>query len=125
MTMAQELTFDDLLARLDDRVAGIAREARQLIEQLLPEARSDFRAGHNSLAYSFTGRYADVFLYLAPFKKHVNLGFFHGADLDDPHGLLVGTGKQLRHVKLSSVEELHHEGIRPLIEAAARNAPKP
>jgi hypothetical protein len=123
--MTSEPAFDDLLARLDDRIGDIAREARQLVERLLPEARRDFRAGHNSLTYSFTGRYADVFLYLAPFKNHVNLGFFHGAVLEDPHGLLVGTGKQLRHVKLSSVENVHHEGVLALIAAAARNAPRP
>lgn len=122
--MANEPVFDDLLARLDERIGDIAREARALVEQLLPEAQSEFRAGHNSLTYSFTGRYADVFLYLAPFTNHVNLGFFHGAALEDPHGLLVGTGKQLRHVKLRSVEDVRREGIRALIEAAARNARK-
>ncbi len=123
--MTQDATFDDLLARLDERIGAIAREARALVERLLPEARSEFRAGHNSLTYSFTGRYADVFVYLAPFKNHVNLGFFQGAALDDPHGLLEGTGKQLRHVKLRSVADVHREGIEALIAAAARNAPEP
>ena len=123
--MTRASTFDDLLARPEERIASIAREARALVEKLLPEAQSEFRAGHNSLTYSFTGRYADVFLYLAPFKNHVNLGFFHGADLEDPHDLRVGTGKQLRHVKLHSVADVHREGIETLIEAAARNARKP
>lgn len=39
-------------------------------------------------------------LYVNAFKDHVNVGFFHGAVLEDPAGLLEGTGKRMRHVKL-------------------------
>jgi len=38
--------------------------------------------------------------YLNAFGAHVNVGFFHGAALDDPAGLLEGSGKRVRHVKL-------------------------
>jgi hypothetical protein len=34
------------------------------------------------------------------FTAHVNVGFFRGAELSDPNGLLQGTGKFMRHVKL-------------------------
>jgi hypothetical protein len=40
------------------------------------------------------------FVYVAVFKNHTNVGFFYGAHLDDPAGLLEGTGKNMRHVKL-------------------------
>ena len=40
------------------------------------------------------------FGYVNAFKAHVNVGFFHGAALDDPTGLLEGAGKHMRHVKL-------------------------
>ena len=40
------------------------------------------------------------FAYVNAFKAHVNVGFFHGATLPDPAGLLEGTGKYMRHVKL-------------------------
>src|SRR5262245_11828754 len=39
------------------------------------------------------------FGYVNVFKKHVNVGFFHGVVLEDPAGLLEGTGKNMRHVK--------------------------
>jgi hypothetical protein len=39
-------------------------------------------------------------LYVAVYSAHVNVGFFQGATLDDPHGLLQGSGKLMRHVKL-------------------------
>ena len=41
-----------------------------------------------------------AFGYVNAFTSHVNVGFFHGADLDDATGLLEGTGKNMRHIKL-------------------------
>src|SRR3954454_22776890 len=40
------------------------------------------------------------FGYVNIFRAHVNVGFFNGALLHDPAGLLLGTGKRMRHVKL-------------------------
>lgn len=40
-----------------------------------------------------------AFGYVNVFTSHVNVGFFHGAALDDPDGLLVGDGRFMRHVK--------------------------
>ena len=40
------------------------------------------------------------FGYVNVFKSHVNVGFFQGASLRDPVGLLQGNGKFMRHVKL-------------------------
>ena len=40
------------------------------------------------------------FGYVNAFKAHVNVGFFHGAALPDPAGLLEGSGKYMRHVRL-------------------------
>ena len=41
-----------------------------------------------------------AFAYVDAFTAHVNVGFFNGAGLADPAGLLEGTGKYMRHVKL-------------------------
>jgi hypothetical protein len=41
-----------------------------------------------------------AFGYVNAFTAHVNVGFFRGAELTDPAGLLEGTGKYMRHVKL-------------------------
>ncbi len=41
-----------------------------------------------------------AFAYVDAFKAHVNVGFFRGAELTDPEGLLEGTGRVMRHVKL-------------------------
>ena len=55
------------------------------------------------------------------FTTHVNVGFFHGASLDDPAGLLEGTGKRMRHVKLRWAQPVNDAALGALIEAAYRD----
>ena len=59
-----------------------------------------------------------AFAYVNAFRAHVNVGFFHGAELSDPAGLLEGTGKYMRHVKLSPEREVSADALRALIAAA-------
>ena len=58
------------------------------------------------------------FGYVNSFKSHVNVGFFYGAMLEDPAGLLEGSGKRMRHVKLKPGPELNTAALRDLIDAA-------
>jgi hypothetical protein len=62
-----------------------------------------------------------AFAYVAAFKAHVNIGFFQGASLDDPKGLLEGSGKRMRHVKLRRGDKPDAEALTALIEAAYRD----
>jgi hypothetical protein len=58
------------------------------------------------------------FAYVNAFKAHVNVGFFRGAELSDPNGLLEGTGKFMRHVKLRPDREVDAKALATLISAA-------
>lgn len=58
------------------------------------------------------------FGYVNTFKNHVNVGFFHGAVLKDPAGLLEGSGKRMRHVKLIPGRKLNGAALSDLISAA-------
>jgi hypothetical protein len=53
-------------------------------------------------------------------KYHVTFGFLRGASLPDPAGLLEGTGKNVRHVKLRTAEDVKEPALRKLLEAAGR-----
>jgi len=59
-----------------------------------------------------------AFAYVNAFKAHVNVGFFRGAKIADPDGLLEGTGKFMRHVKLRPERDLDATALRKLIETA-------
>ena len=59
-----------------------------------------------------------AFGYVNAFKQHVNVGFFFGALLADPKGIMQGTGKRGRHVKLRPGEMVDAVALSKLIQHA-------
>jgi hypothetical protein len=58
------------------------------------------------------------FGYVNSFKSHINVGFFYGAALEDPAGLLEGSGKRMRHTRLAPDSQVNGAALNDLIEAA-------
>jgi len=59
-----------------------------------------------------------AFGYVNVFTSHVNIGFFHGASLPDPAGLLQGDGRFMRHVKARPESLPDESALQALIDAA-------
>lgn len=59
-----------------------------------------------------------AFAYVGSFAAHITVGFFHGAALPDPAGLLQGSGKYMRHVKVVPGRSLDRAALEALITAA-------
>ena len=59
-----------------------------------------------------------AFGYVNVFTSHVNIGFFHGASLQDPQHLLHGSGRFMRHVKAGPMIQPDVNALRTLIQAA-------
>ena len=59
---------------------------------------------------------------LAAHSKWVSLMFMLGTDLEDPEGLLEGSGKKMRHVKIHTPEHFNERrsALQALIEAASK-----
>jgi len=53
-----------------------------------------------------------------PYKDYVNLAFYRGADLADPAGMLRGTGKAMRHMPLTKLDQVDQPAVRALLIAA-------
>jgi len=99
--------------------AGLARLARPWFEhmrRLGDDVRELLHDGHPTACVGDA-----AFGYVNAFTAHVNLGFFLGAWLDDPAGLLEGTGKRMRHVKLRPDREPDADALAALIETAYRD----
>ena len=99
------------------------REVRRLAEPWFermrscgPDVRELLHDGHPTAC---AGEAA--FAYVDAFSAHVNVGFFHGADLDDPAGLLAGSGKRMRHVKVRWGQPFDEAALAALIAAAYRD----
>jgi hypothetical protein len=61
------------------------------------------------------------FGYVGVYTAHVNVGFFYGAELPDPDGLLEGAGKRMRHVKLRPGSDVDASALILLIDASYRD----
>ena len=112
-------TFDDLVARLDPKIEQICRSLRDLILRLDPDAVEVVRLGDNAASFGLgPKKMSEAYAYIMPKAAYVNLGFYNGAALADPAGLIEGTGKRLRHVKVYSTEEAAQPALSQLLEAA-------
>lgn len=116
-----DFRFED--EELTDEVRAVMKALRQLMVKTAPELAE--KKKWSSPAYVHPGSKKGMgpnVCYIAGYTEHVNLGFYHGALLgdQDPQGLLEGTGKGLRHVKLRSMAELEEK--REALEALVRVA---
>ena len=111
-------TVDDLLAGYSPEVRDLARQARALVREVMPEAREQVDPSAKSIAYSLGGKMADTVCVIMPMQAGVNLGFYGGNTLPDPAGLLTGTGKRHRHVRLTTPADVQAPALRALLLAA-------
>jgi len=112
-------TFEDLLQIAEESQRPTLTRLREIILSIHPEATEVVRLGDKAATYGLgPKKMSEGYVYLMPHASWVNLGFYQGADLPDPDGLLEGTGKKLRHVKIRASAEADNQGIRTLIQAA-------
>ena len=118
--MAAQLgTFDDLLALAPEPLRPVVEALRAAAFAACPEANETVRLGDRAASYGLGPRkMLDGYAYVMPHARWVNLGFYQGAALPDPEGLLEGTGARLRHVKVRSAEEARRPALRALLDAA-------
>jgi hypothetical protein len=110
--------FDDLLSSYHPNIQAIARRVRALIFDVVPDVSEHVYPVMKVVRYGLEGnKMAGLVFFLMPHKERVNLGFNHGTSLPDPKGLLEGTGKNLRHVKLGDEGAVSNPALRGLLKA--------
>ena len=111
---ADEAELDSLLAPSAPSIRRRVTELRELVQRVAPIADERVIGGWKVVAYDHGG----LFCYIKPLRDGVDLGFHHGAELDDPAGLLTGTGKRMRRVRLAPETPLPIVALEPLVAAA-------
>jgi len=111
-------TLDEFLSSYTLEVQALVMQTRAVVLEVLSGAEEQVDPPSKIIAYGYGKRYADLVCAIAPYKSYVNLIFAKGARLPDPEGLLTGTGKHARHVKIRSAEDVVRPGVKALIEAA-------
>jgi hypothetical protein len=123
--MDAETRIEGFIAKFSDGIAAEIRAARAEMQRRLPGAVELVYDNYNALAigYGSSEKLDDVVFSIACFPRWVRLFFFHGADLDDPDGLLEGAGAQVRSLKLPNLAVLDDPRVRALMAQALAKAP--
>jgi hypothetical protein len=116
---------DSFIAKFDAAMAKRIREVRASLRKRFPTAIELVYDNYNFfvIGYSPTAKPTDYIVSLAANSKGVGLSFNHGADLEDPHGILQGSGTQNRFVRLvEGAKTLKNPHVMELIDAAVENS---
>lgn len=111
---AQVGTFDDLVRGCDPEVQEIARRLQALVFEVIPDAEEVTYLRWRITLYKKRTEICGI----QPAGDRCNFYLTKGAYLHDPEGILEGTGKLIRHVKVRSVVGTAAESIRELLKQA-------
>jgi hypothetical protein len=118
-------SFDEALSGSSNQVKEIAEGLRKLIIDFYPEVVEVPWPKQKIIGYGVgPKKMSEHFCYIGAHREHVNLGFYYGAELSDPEGLLEGTGKKLRHIKVREVEEVAQPALRHLVQSSIEERKK-
>jgi hypothetical protein len=115
----------DFLHRYDAGVQEIALGLRRVVlEEMAPCHEYIFAMRHTvMLLYGPTSRVIeDCVCMISVHRKHANLRFTDGVDLDDSSRVLEGTGKRMRHIKVRAQSDLGRPEIRAYLQQARKHA---
>ena len=108
----------EFLASYPPEIRRLAQKARSLLLEAIPGVQEQVDTSAKIIGYGFGPRYADLICVIMPVKAGVNLGFYRATELPDPEGILEGTGKLHRHVKLKSPTDVESPALRAMLGAA-------
>jgi hypothetical protein len=112
-SVKRDPAIDDWMRDHSGELGAIARRWFEVMRNCGDDVRELLHDGHPTACVVDA-----AFGYVNAFTAHVNVGFFRGAEIADPDGLLEGTGRFMRHVKLRPGHDINAAALRKLIETA-------
>lgn len=111
--MAATKTFEDWLKGVEPRLRPLASSLRRMFLDAEPGLRESIKWGNPCFEKKLR-----VFYIASQEDRYVTLGLWQGALLSNPKGLIEGTGKRMRHVKIWRAEELEAPEVGRIIREA-------
>ncbi len=108
--------IDAYVAKRPEPVAALLQEMRAFIHQVMPGTTESMQYG----APVFSNAQGVPVIYLYGAKSHVNFGFLKSAELEDPDGILKGSGTPSKHIKLAVGAPVDTAMLAGFIEQCAR-----
>ncbi len=120
---ALEADVDRLVSEHPPELQAIERALRATIRAAFPGAIEQVDFANKLIAFGRSMRIRGLLFAIIAHKSHVNLQLADGAALPDPEGLIEGTGKRIRHVKIRTVEAASSPAV--VLIVAAQLAARP
>jgi hypothetical protein len=116
----QNEKIDSFLSKYDEEIYTHALQLRQVLLKSLPGIIEQLDVPAKMVAYCYGQKYSELICIIIPSKKGLKLGFNRGTELQDPHGLLQGTGKISRYVEIKSEKEIKSAALKKLLASALK-----
>ena len=118
-------SFDEALSGSSSQVEEIARRLKDLIIDVYPDVVEVPWPKQRIIGYGVgPKKMSEHFCYIGAHREHVNLRFYYGTVLPDPIGLLEGTGRKLRHIKVREVEEIAQPALYDILQSSLEERKK-
>lgn len=116
--MQTDKSINDFLSNYSDEVFRCSIKLRELLIKSLPDIIEQMDLPAKMIAYCYGQKYSEMICTIIPSKKGLKLGFYKGADLSDPNGLLQGTGKISRYFEIKSEQQINSAALKKLLATA-------
>ena len=121
----------DPFAKIPLETLPILEAARETVKAIAPRAEEiacDSRRPRSASMLWKLVRYAvdgEVVVTLGTFTKHANMFFARGAEIEDEHGILQGSGKLLRYITLRTPADATSAAVKGVLRKAFRIRERP
>lgn len=117
-----EERLSELLSDRSDDLCQLVLQVRRLIAKSAGNCSELlYQTYAVSDVFTYTHRLREAFIHIAVYSEHVNLGFNRGSALEDPHELLKGSGKLIRHIRVGSISTVRRPEVQALVDSAIKH----
>ena len=111
--------FQYFLDFKEQNIVDLFNDLRNLTLDIYPESNELLYHTHALTSlFSISEKMSDAFCMISIYSNHLNLGFNKGTLIKDPHKLLIGTGKLIRHIPINNKSDYRNDKINDLIKSS-------
>ena len=112
--MNGQKTVDEYIAAFDDWRTDAMKRLREVVKEGAPHSAVGIKWAQP--VWEWNG----PMIWMKAYPKHVNIGFWRGTEMEDPKKVLTGDGERMRHIKITTVEEIPADALRDLVKQAVK-----
>ncbi|MGZ6213364.1 MAG: DUF1801 domain-containing protein [Candidatus Limnocylindria bacterium] len=112
--MNGQKTVDEYIAAFDDWRTDAMKRLREVVKEGAPHSAVGIKWAQP--VWEWNG----PMIWMKAYPKHVDIGFWRGTEMDDPKKVLTGDGERMRHIKITSVDDIPADALRELVKQAVK-----